>query len=77
MISPISLMNLPSVQRVHPVTRKPLPDEEQPGKKGRQNRQTQKKAAASRDSISVGSDSAQSRCSSAVQAALTDLKRDY
>jgi hypothetical protein len=77
MISPISLMNLPSVQKIQPVTRKLLPDEEEAGKKGRQNRQASKKASASRESISVTSDSAQLRSSSAVQAALTDLKRDY
>jgi hypothetical protein len=77
MISPISLVNLPSVQKVRPVTRKLLPDEEEAPKKGRQNRAAPKKAAAARETISVASASAEVRSSNAVQAALTDLKRDF
>ena len=77
MIAPIGLLNLPSIQKIRPVARKLLPDEEVPGRKGRQPRQAGKKAVASRESIAVTSDSAQARSSSAVQAALTELKRDY
>jgi hypothetical protein len=65
------------VKRVQPVTRKLLPDEEDAPKKGRQNRPTPKKAVASRESISVASANAEARSSIGVQAALTELKRDY
>ncbi len=77
MITPISLLNLPSVQKVQPVTRKLLPDEEEARKKGRQNRPLPNKAVASRETISVTSAAAEARSSIAVQAALTDLKRDF
>jgi hypothetical protein len=74
-ISPISGVSLsPKVQAVRPVARKLLPDEEERPKKG-QGRAAPKKAQAAREPISAMSASAETRSSSAVQAALTELKR--
>jgi hypothetical protein len=75
LISPSSGVGLSQkVQAVTPVTRKLLPDEEEPRKKG-QGRAAPKKAQAAREPISAISASAEARSSSAVQAALAELRR--
>ena len=75
MISPISGIGLSQkVQAVKPVTSKLLPDEEERPKKGR-GRAAPKKAQEAREPISTTSASAEARSSSAVQAALTALRR--
>jgi hypothetical protein len=61
------------VQAVTPVTRKLLPDEEEPRRKG-ERRAPPKKTQTSRAPISAVSAWAEARSSSAVQSALTDLK---
>jgi hypothetical protein len=76
-IAPINLVNLATpvqhVQRVRPVSRKPLPDDEEAKQQGR-GRSSAKHAKPGRETISVTADNAAARSSSAVQAALTDLK---
>ena len=74
MIPPIGPVTVGAkVQAVTPVTRKLLPDEEEPRRRG-ERRAPPKKAQTTRNPISAVSASPEARSSSAVQSALTDLK---